>query len=42
MTLYHTSDREIRNPDIHYGRKNADFGWAFYLSGQGLYLPVGG
>ncbi|MCR4652704.1 MAG: DUF3990 domain-containing protein [Eubacterium sp.] len=32
MTLYHTSDREIRNPDIHYGRKNADFGWGFYLS----------
>lgn len=21
MILYHTSDREIRNPDIHYGRK---------------------
>ena len=26
MTLYHTSGREIRNPDTHYGRKNADFG----------------
>ncbi len=24
MTLYHTSDREIVHPDIHYGRKNAD------------------
>ena len=32
MKLYHTSDREIRNPDIHYGRKNADFGWGFYLT----------
>lgn len=32
MVLYHTSDREIRNPDIHYGRKNADFGWGFYLT----------
>ena len=32
MILYHTSDREIRNPDIHYGRKNADFGWGFYLT----------
>ena len=32
MILYHTSDRKIRNPDIHYGRKNADFGWGFYLT----------
>ena len=32
MILYHTSDREIRYPDIHYGRKNADFGWGFYLT----------
>lgn len=32
MILYHTSDREIRNPDIHYGRENADFGWGFYLT----------
>lgn len=32
ITLFHTSDREIRNPDIHYGRKNADFGWGFYLT----------
>ncbi len=31
-TLYHTSDREIIRPDIHYGRKNADFGWGFYLT----------
>ena len=32
MRLFHTSDREIRRPDIHYGRKNADFGWGFYLT----------
>lgn len=32
MILYHTSDREIQNPDIHIGRKNADFGWGFYLT----------
>ena len=32
MILYHTGDREIRDPDIHNGRKNADFGWGFYLT----------
>ena len=32
MRLYHTSDREIRNPDLHRGRKNADFGQGFYLT----------
>ncbi len=32
MILYHTSDREIQHPDIHHGRKNADFGWGFYLT----------
>ena len=32
MKLYHTSDREIREPDVHYGRKNADFGQGFYLT----------
>ena len=32
MMLYHTGKQEIRNPDIHYGRKNADFGWGFYLT----------
>ena len=32
MILYHTGDKEIKNPDIHYGRKNADFGWGFYLT----------
>lgn len=32
MRLYHVSAKEIREPDIHYGRKNADFGQGFYLS----------
>lgn len=32
MILYHTSDREIQHPDIHVGRKNADFGQGFYLT----------
>ena len=32
MILYHTGKQEIRRPDIHYGRKNADFGWGFYLT----------
>ncbi len=30
--LYHTSRIEIPVPDIHYGRKNADFGQGFYLT----------
>lgn len=32
MKLYHTSNEEIREPDIHRGRKNADFGQGFYLT----------
>ena len=32
MKLYHTSSVEIREPDIHRGRKNADFGQGFYLT----------
>ena len=32
MRLYHSSKVIIQNPDIHYGRKNADFGQGFYLS----------
>ena len=32
MLLYHTCFSEIQNPDIHIGRKNADFGQGFYLS----------
>ena len=32
LQLFHTSYEEIKNPDIHYGRKNADFGQGFYTS----------
>ncbi|MBQ9515337.1 MAG: DUF3990 domain-containing protein [Ruminococcus sp.] len=32
MRLYHTGFLTITKPDVHYGRKNADFGQGFYLS----------
>ena len=32
MRLYHACNEVIKNPDVHYGRKNADFGQGFYLS----------
>lgn len=32
MILYHTSNEEIKNPDINIGRSNADFGKGFYLT----------
>ena len=32
MRLYHTGRVEIRTPDIHYGRVNADFGQGFYMT----------
>ena len=32
LHLFHTGYAEIREPDIRYGRKNADFGQGFYLS----------
>ncbi len=32
MRLYHACNEVIQNPDVHYGRKNADFGQGFYLS----------
>ena len=32
VRLYHTGKMEIRSPDIHRGRKNADFGQGFYLT----------
>ncbi len=32
MKLYHTSKVEIQTPDIHHGRRNADFGPGFYLT----------
>ncbi len=34
ITLYHTGYEEIREPDITRGRKNADFGQGFYLTGD--------
>lgn len=32
LILYHTGYYIIEEPDIHHGRKNADFGQGFYLS----------
>ncbi len=32
LTLFHTGFSEILSPDVHFGRKNADFGQGFYLS----------
>ena len=32
MRLYHAGFEKIKTPDIHHGRKNADFGWGFYLT----------
>ena len=32
MTTYHTGYLEIREPDVYYGRKNADFGQGFYMT----------
>ena len=32
ITLYHTGFARIVEPDIHIGRRNADFGHGFYLS----------
>ncbi len=32
MKLYHVGFSEIKSPDIHFGRKHADFGQGFYLS----------
>ena len=32
IELFHLGYDEIRKPDVHYGRKNADFGQGFYLS----------
>ena len=32
MVLYHVGFDIIKNPDIQYGRKNADFGQGFYLT----------
>lgn len=32
LTLFHTGFLELREPDVHYGRKNADFGQGFYTT----------
>ena len=32
MRLYHTGTVIIKDPDLHHGRKNADFGQGFYLT----------
>ena len=32
LKLYHVGFLEIKEPDIRFGRKNADFGQGFYLS----------
>ena len=32
IILYHSGNYIIENPDIHYGRKNADLGQGFYLT----------
>ena len=32
MLLYHAGFDVIKEPDIHYGRKNADFGQGFYTT----------
>ena len=32
MTLFHAGFLELRNPDIHHGRINADFGQGFYTT----------
>ncbi len=32
MKLFHTANLEIKKPDVHYGRVNADFGQGFYTS----------
>ena len=35
LLLYHTGYSEIREPDVHYGRKNADVGQGFYTTRSG-------
>ena len=32
MKLFHTGFNEIPAPNVHYGRRNADFGQGFYLT----------
>lgn len=37
MILFHTSDTIIKEPDIHRGRSNTDFGQGFYLTPDKLF-----
>ena len=37
MLLYHTGFQEIKTPDVHHGRKNADFGQGFYLTSDAAF-----
>ncbi|MCR5144668.1 MAG: DUF3990 domain-containing protein [Lachnospiraceae bacterium] len=32
MRVYHTGYLELKKPDVHYGRENADFGQGFYVT----------
>ena len=32
MLLYHAGNIAIPEPEVHFGRKNADFGQGFYLT----------
>lgn len=32
LKVFHTGLEEIKSPDVHYGRRNADFGQGFYVS----------
>ena len=38
LRLYHTGFHELRTPSITVGRKNADFGQGFYLSGSDAFV----
>ena len=40
MQLYHTGFQEIRTPDVHHGRKNADFGQGFYLTADAAFARL--
>lgn len=37
MLLYHTGFQVIKTPDVHHGRKNADFGQGFYLTADAAF-----
>ena len=41
MKLYHAGKEKIRKPDLHRGRKNADFGQGFYKAEQQSTTSIG-